>query len=68
MENMNGLTFMIVIGKWAKPKLYLGKGGSYGLCFGWVSIQIIKYDMECWVYNANKMIGDLKKEINTYKQ
>ena len=67
MENMKGLTFMIVIGKWAKPKLYLGKGGCYGLCMGWVSIQILKYDMECWVYNANKMISDLKKEINTYK-
>ena len=67
MEKMNGLTFMIVFGKWAKPKIYLGKGGCYGICLGFISIQFVKYDMEVWVWNANKMINELQaKEVKAF--
>ena len=65
---MKGLTFMVVFGKWAKPKIYFGKGGAYGICLGWMSIQFIKYDIEVWVYNANKMISDLTIELHTIKK
>ena len=58
---MKGLTFQIVVGKWAKPSLRRGDK-IYGICLGWIAISFILYDMEVYVVSALKMLNDLQKK------
>lgn len=57
-NSIKGLTFMLVFGKWARPKISFAKNETviFRLCLGYVSFSINTVDMEVLVNELNKKI------------
>ncbi|KFZ25671.1 MAG: hypothetical protein KQ78_02105 [Candidatus Izimaplasma bacterium HR2] len=57
---MTGITFQIVIGKWSKPKIRLGKF-VYGICLGWITFSIVLADVEMTIGEQGQTIKKLER-------